>query len=498
MQAGDWRSNKKTLWTARRAAIVLCASIVLAACGHDDGGSATPTGAAVGGTITGIAVGARVALTNNGGDAVTVTSDGAFAFPTRLQANQPYAVAVQSTSSGTVCAILHERGTVVDANPIASVAVLCGPAEQRTFKPAAALHAPRENHRLVKLPDGTIYAFGGTDAVTFLSVSVAGHTTLPVERYDSKVDRWTDAGSLPTAATVKFAFAVPGNKVLLIVTNGPDTSTPTTSWMLYDIATTALTAAPSPTTLTQAAAAVVLLDARVLVSEGQKVEIYDASTNRWTATGSTVAPHSGTDLVLMNDGNVLVDGGVAATEIYDVRAGAWTVVGQPTTPRLNPQHVLLPGGRIMLFGGGDAVFSRVDLLGIGRPINSYEIFDPSVRRWILGGPTIQPTANATLTLLPTGKVLIAGGEFSASPEELFFAFRNLKVVKTSVLYDPTTDTITPAGDMDVPRTMHAAILTNEGRALVTGGYFYTPLHAPLPLDQTDFSVTLATSSELFW
>ena len=61
----------------------------------------------------------------------------------------------------------------------------------------------------------------------------------------------------------------------------------------------------------------------------------------------------------------------------------------------------------------------------------------------------------TVTLLPNGKVLVAGGEFQAP-------------VVTD-LYDPETGTWAATGGLANPRTGHTATLLSNGKVLVAGG-----------------------------
>jgi Galactose oxidase, central domain len=59
----------------------------------------------------------------------------------------------------------------------------------------------------------------------------------------------------------------------------------------------------------------------------------------------------------------------------------------------------------------------------------------------------------TATQLNDGRVLIAGGASDSSTE----------------LYDPSTDTFTPTGDMTTPRTGHSATLLPDRTVLIAGG-----------------------------
>ncbi len=80
---------------------------------------------AVGGTISGL-VGTGLVLENNGGDDLSVTGNGSFAFATPVPSGQAFAVTVktQPAAPAQVCSVSQGTGTVANAN-VASVAVVC-------------------------------------------------------------------------------------------------------------------------------------------------------------------------------------------------------------------------------------------------------------------------------------------------------------------------------------------------------------------------------------
>lgn len=77
----------------------------------------------------------------------------------------------------------------------------------------------------------------------------------------------------------------------------------------------------------------------------------------------------------------------------------------------------------------------------------------------LGTPMLEPRSGHTATLLPDGKVLIAGG-----------MRRNQDFYKSAELYDPGTGKFQPTGDMSIGRVGQIAVLLRSGKVLVAGGW----------------------------
>ena len=87
--------------------------------GGNIGGGASYT---IGGTVSGLS--GTVVLQDNGGDNLSVTANGSFAFPTQLAGGAAYAVTVKTQPSGQTCTVGSGTGTVGSAN-ITNVAVTC-------------------------------------------------------------------------------------------------------------------------------------------------------------------------------------------------------------------------------------------------------------------------------------------------------------------------------------------------------------------------------------
>jgi trimeric autotransporter adhesin len=91
-------------------------------CHGEDAPPAPPPTYTVGGTVAGLT--GSVTLTNNAGDARTVTANGGFTFATALNSNSTYSVAVSSQPANQTCSVTAGSGTVASAN-VTGVTVNC-------------------------------------------------------------------------------------------------------------------------------------------------------------------------------------------------------------------------------------------------------------------------------------------------------------------------------------------------------------------------------------
>src|ERR1022692_1599389 len=76
---------------------------------------------------------------------------------------------------------------------------------------------------------------------------------------------------------------------------------------------------------------------------------------------------------------------------------------------------------------------------------------PATGSLTAGPPMLEPRSGHSATLLPDGKVLIAGG-----------MRRNQDFYKSSELYDPATSKFQPTGEMSIGRVGQIAVLLRSG------------------------------------
>ena len=76
----------------------------------------------VGGSTSGLS--GTVVLRDNGGDDLSVTANGSFAFATKLASGAAYNVTVKTNPSGQTCSVANGTGTIAAAD-VTNVAVSC-------------------------------------------------------------------------------------------------------------------------------------------------------------------------------------------------------------------------------------------------------------------------------------------------------------------------------------------------------------------------------------
>ena len=123
----------------------------------------------VGGTLSGLASGGTVTLTDNGGDALTLSANGAFSFPTQVASGASYTLRVQTQPTGQVCTV--SAGTGTSATPDTST-VLC---ETSTYTVGGTLSGLAGGQQLTLLDnEGDPLTLTGNGSFTFPTPVAAG------------------------------------------------------------------------------------------------------------------------------------------------------------------------------------------------------------------------------------------------------------------------------------------------------------------------------------
>lgn len=121
-------------------------------------------------------------------------------------------------------------------------------------------------------------------------------------------------------------------------------------------------------------------------------------------------------------------------------------------PRYNHTATLLPDGRVLVAGG-------YVQMGADFPTTATcEIYDPATNSWATTGNVHEARENHAAILLTDGRVLVAGGVGDAGLP-----------VKSSEVYNPATGTWLQAGPMLTVRKSPKLALLPDGQVLVAGG-----------------------------
>ena len=200
----------------------------------------------------------------------------------------------------------------------------------------------------------------------------------------------------------------------------------------------------------------------------------------WQSAGNMFLGVQGAVAVSLANGTVLVAGGstsannTGATAQAQIYSGgtSWSAAGAMSTARMEFAAVLIPAqywsanppgatcatngiGCVLAAGGANAG-------GGGTASTSADLYDPAANSWTATGPMGTPRSQFTLTLLPDGQVLAAGGWDGSA------------AVASAELYNPQTQSWSPTGSLNQARDLQTATLLSTGAAagqvLVAGGW----------------------------
>src|SRR5262249_2998398 len=142
-------------------------------------------------------------------------------------------------------------------------------------------------------------------------------------------------------------------------------------------------------------------------------------------------------------------------EIYDPATGIWAATGGlNTASRSDHSATLLPNGKVLVAGGLTQIVTYLTT-------NTAELYDPSTGRGSATGSLSTARPYQTATLLPDGKVLVAAGSGANNVSNT--------PLNTAELYDPSIGTWSLTSSLNTGRYRHKATLLSNGKVLVAGG-----------------------------
>ncbi len=323
--------------------------------------------------------------------------------------------------------------------------------------PTGSMSVARRNHTASLLPDGRVLVAGGFDNKNEPSV------TFSAEIYDPARGTWLPASPMSTPRAGHTASVLASGRVL--VAAGWGGSSNLDSAEVYDPLRDTWTRTPSiPNANHNNHTATVLADGRVLLAGGHifpqafsSVDIYDPVMNAWSSAAPVATRRTGHDATLLHDGRVLIVGGVndmqngiASVEAYHPVSGTWTSLNSMAAHRMYLVCTRLADGRVLVTGGYQNQHGT-------RNTAAAEVFNPVTGRWETLPSMSEARYNHASVLLPSGEVLVAGGQADTS------------VRSSTELFNPSSGAWRMSSSLLVARAEHTATLLLDGRALIVGG-----------------------------
>ena len=155
---------------------------------------------------------------------------------------------------------------------------------------------------------------------------------------------------------------------------------------------------------------------------------------------------------------------------------AFGATGSMHTARTGATATLLSNGKVLMAGGAKTTTGSTEDV-----YASAELYDPATGKFSPTGSMTAARSFATGTLLPDGRVLIAGGEGCADPRhcsDVIHGINGLEFLASADLYDPATGKFTATGSMTGVAYGGTAILLPDGSVLIAGGNQWADLYDP--------------------
>jgi N-acetylneuraminic acid mutarotase len=292
------------------------------------------------------------------------------------------------------------------------------------------METARAYHTATLLNDGTILVAGGFDG-SGLSLASAelfdpATGTFTPTKHSMETGRADHTATLLDDGTVLIAGGSDGSTALLTTAEIFDPATGTFTPAKGNMAVGRIF--HTATLLDHGSA---LTNGKVLVAGGgtgatAAAELFDPSSGTFAATGSMEFDRRAHTATLLNDGRVLVTGGgapssnpnsgsSASAELFDPATGLFTPTKvDMTTKRTNHRAILLNDGTVLVAGGVTA-HACLPRNTCTTYLAAAELFDPANGSFTLTGEMTTPRAYHTATILKDGTVLVTGGDNRGGP-----------------------------------------------------------------------------------
>ncbi len=348
------------------------------------------------------------------------------------------------------------------------------PSPSISLTPGQMAAMGRSSYAMTPLASGKLLIVGGID--------INGDTVATAELFDPGTNTFAfTKGPMPEGRKNSTATLLNDGRVL--VAGGQDEkSNELDTALIYDPGTDSFTPVAAHMAVARTEhRATLLTDGTVLITGGvttpmpgqsanpvASAELFDPAADDFISVGDMSVPRAAHVAIILSDGRVLVAGGVstdlhqtASADLYDPAKGAFSATGSMAFTREGAAGVRLPDGRVLVTGGGGTAVGEV---GASSVLSSAELYDPARGQFT-------PTANDmpephflhAIALLPSGKVLVAGGFAGNGP--FFF----LDAEAAAALFDPSSNAFSSALPLNIARAFLYAAVLGDGRVFIPGG-----------------------------
>ena len=374
-----------------------------------------------------------------------------------------------------------------------------------TLIPDWFLSSPRFGHQALLLDDGRVLVAGGSAGIANNNVIIS----LPlntIEVYDPDVEMWSTIELAEDVASIHSAVKLPDGRALLVGLKANEGAGQLVEGVAYilDPETDVLTPAPMPPVTPWPRNMVVLDDGRVLMV-GVDVDaleagdtpqnlnqafIFDSGTNTWHEAASP-DQHSLFEWFFSLPQGRIIAIGVAVDEsgdtqrasigMYDSHSDTWSAVNSVEPYYVPTNAIPLLDGRLLVLGQmlESAItangFDRESNLGsvglidgrylygkkITEVFSDSKVYDPATDTWASINGMEGARNSSTLTLLPDGRVLLAGGMGQTESDDWVYS--------TTEVFDPVTNSWSVGPSLSERRSHHSATLLPDGNVLFAGG-----------------------------
>ncbi|WP_438007430.1 kelch repeat-containing protein [Sorangium sp. So ce321] len=307
-----------------------------------------------------------------------------------------------------------------------------------SWESVPSMITPRGEHTATVLEDGRVLVTGGyplVDAPPY--TNLAAMSLREVEIYDPATRTWSPAAPLAQPRSGHAAILLPNGRVL--VAGGRSRS--------------------------------VLPDGSALAS----AELYDPTSNTWTAAAPLSMPHPAPSMMLVDRRPVLVGSGLnnafdsdrfnSAT--YDPESDGWTELPHC----ISVERIEFTGGGLIPMPVSATLLHDGRLMAVG---SGCSLHDPETELWTWERGAVMSTSeylSPHATTLPGGDVLVVGGTLSG-PDPQVHAFAQVYLPRDD-RWEPTFGSYAPAstpcgrGSLGI-RGVRTSLLPS-GKVLLTGG-----------------------------